>query len=73
MPIDSQLSTEAIAAISDTMQKLAMKSGDLMKEIGEKPLDPSVGLALRRRARIKNRILLGKLKRWLKKHGHQFL
>ncbi|CTQ75492.1 hypothetical protein [Roseibium alexandrii] len=72
---DSQgrLSTAAIAAISDTMQKLDMKSGDLMKEIGERPLDQSVGSALRRPTRIKNAILLAKLKRWLKKHGYQFL
>lgn len=72
---DSQgrLSTAAIAAISDTMQKFNMTNGDLMKEIGEKPLDVSITSAVWNGRKIHNPVLLDKLKRWLKKHGHQFL
>lgn len=71
---DSQgrLSAAARTAISNTMNKLNMKHGDLMKDIGEKPLNASVAAAIHNQTQIKNTAVLAKLKNWLKKHGHQF-
>lgn len=49
-----------------------LKPGAILKEIGEKPLNPSLGLALARDTAFHDPVLVKKLEAWLDKHGYSF-
>lgn len=59
-------------AISRIMAARGIKLGTIMKEIGEQPLNTSLGSALARDTALHDPDLIKKLEAWLKKHGYSF-
>lgn len=59
-------------AINRIMAARGIKLGTIMKEIGENPLNASLGLALARDTALHDPDLIRKLGAWLKKHGYSF-
>lgn len=61
-------SHSATTAIRDIMAHRKMKSGDVMRELGFKPLDASLGMALSRGTQLQPDLIKG-LERWLTVKG----
>lgn len=59
-------------AISRIMAARGIKQGTIMKEIGEKPLNASLGMALARDTALRDPNFVKKLEAWLNKHGNSF-
>lgn len=59
-------------AIENTLATRKIKPGAMMKEIGESPLNPSVGLARAQDHALRDDDLIRKLEQWLNDHGHTF-
>lgn len=60
------------AAIENTLATRKIKPGVMMEEIGESPLNPSVGLARAQDHALRDDDLIRKLEQWLNDHGHTF-
>ncbi|WP_186394103.1 hypothetical protein [Stappia sp. TSB10GB4] len=59
-------------AILSILAANRLKPGAILKEIGEKPLNPSLGSALARDTAFHDPALVNKLEAWLDKHGYSF-
>lgn len=64
--INRHLQPGAVALIRDIMARRSMKMGDLMRELGRNPRNPSVGLAMGQAARMQQD-LIDDLEAWVAK------
>jgi hypothetical protein len=55
------------AAVREIMDRRGLKTGDVMREIGRKPLNPSLGMALRQGTNVQDS-MLEDLKAWVTKN-----
>lgn len=66
--VNDRLTPAAISQIKHIMSARRMKMGDVMRELGFTPLDPSVGMAMKRDTRLSHAVI-SSLEDWLSKNS----
>lgn len=66
-PASQRLPSALKTAVLEIMKRRALKNGDVMREIGQNPLNPSLGMALNRGTHIQNS-LIKELEDWVAKN-----
>lgn len=59
------LTPDAIERIKDVIARRNIRTGAVMREIGQKPLNPSLGMAMNQGHRINDPAILEQLATWL--------
>jgi hypothetical protein len=66
--VNDRLTPAAISQVKHVMSARRLKMGDVMRELGFSPLDPSVGMAMKRASRLRPAIISA-LEDWLSKNS----